>query len=93
MGRKAYRVLQRQPGRRNISQYSETRLFLLPANLVCCFYEGSKNEGIVIVNFFADSPNWTLNANREVIEETIKQSDTRLKKVNHPKGWGAKPLV
>lgn len=47
----------------------------------------------MIVHYSADSRKLILHANQEVIGETINQSDTRLKKVNHLKGWGAKPLV
>ncbi len=32
-------------------------------------------------------------ATPEVTEEEGKQSDISLTKVNHPKGWGAKPLI
>ena len=41
----------------------------------------------------ADSWNRLLHATREVMEGKGKQSVTRLIRVNHLKGWGAKPLV
>ena len=47
----------------------------------------------MIVNCSANSRNGILHATREVMEETVKQTDTSLIKVNHLKGWGAKPLV
>ena len=47
----------------------------------------------MVVHYSTDSRKLALYAHREVIKETIEKSDTRLKRVNHLKGWGAKTLV
>jgi hypothetical protein len=37
--------------------------------------------------------NYPIQYGKEVSQETAKQSNKRLTKVNHSKEWGAKPLV
>ena len=93
MGRKAYRVSPRQPGRRNIEPDILRPGFFYSADVTLPFYDVLKQEAEMIAYYPSNSCNRLFDATGEVNQETIKQSNDRLIKVNHSKEWGAKPLV